>query len=69
MIDRELKHDLINKFVAIGLWVRSAKDCAGKGYIRDCREACDWGIKAAREGMELLEKEEECVQKKINNEQ
>jgi hypothetical protein len=57
MIDYELKHDLINKFVAVGLWVRSAKDCAGKGYIRDCREACDWVIKAAEEGIEKLRKE------------
>lgn len=58
MIDPDLKHDLINKFVAAGLWVKQAKDLAGRGHIKDCREACDWAIKANREGIELLRKDD-----------
>ena len=57
MIDRELKHDLLNKLSARGLWARCVKEKIRKGRYKEAQEDLSWIVKCTDEAIELLRKE------------
>ena len=57
MIDRELKHDLINKLCARSLWAQRVKEKIRKGRYVEAQADLDRIVMATDEAIELLRKE------------